>query len=225
MSLFFCIIIEYNANILFFGGILIKKVLDVFGISEMTANFKNVRTITLTAVLIALTIVGNGPAQIIVIPPDFLIIRFGFIFLASIAFLFGPSVAFAAGFITSMLTAVLFPTGGNLGFNPLFDLNAGLAGILYAVFLYRRNYKSEYFVIWIVAAKFAINLICNIFINTYLIRGYVGSLAEIITITRVFKNIVLLPGEIIVMLIVIKYIAAAAQKYKFIKPPKILKKT
>jgi len=175
-----------------------------------------VRTISLTAVLTALTIIGNGVTKIPLAMG--LEIRFGFIFLSTIAFLFGPAVTFAAGFITSLLTFLLFPTG--FPFNPLFDLNAGLAGAIYAIFLYRRNYKSEYFIIWIVAAKAFVNLICNIFINTYLLRGYFGSLAEILTITRVFKNVMLLPGEIIVMLIVIKYVADAAYKYKFMKSAK-----
>jgi len=171
-------------------------------------------------VLIALTIIGNG---LLKIPLSMgLEIRFGFIFLSTIAFLFGPIVTFAAGFIASVLAFLLFPTG--YGFNPLFDLNAGLAGFIYALFLYRRNYKSEYFIFWIVSAKIAVNLICNIFINTYLFRGYFGSFAEIITITRVFKNVALLPIEIVLMLIVIKYVAASAYKYNFIKKPLKLRK-
>jgi len=197
--------------------IFIKKIFDVLGISEMANNFKNVRTITLTAVLVALTIIANGLIKIPLVMG--LEIRFGFIFLSTIAFLFGPVAAFAAGFITSVLTFLLFPTG--FAFDVRFDLNAGLAAAIYAIFLYRRNYKSEYFVVWIVAAKIAVNFICNIIINTYLLRGYLGSAAEIITITRVFKNFALLPGEIIVMLIVIKYVASAAHKYHFIKPVKI----
>ena len=203
----------------FLGGIFIKKVLDILGISDIADNFKNVRTIALTAVLIALTIVGNGVTKIPIMPG--LNITFGFIFLSAIAYLFGPVVTFAAGTIASMLTFLLFPTG--FAFDPRFDLNAGLAGAIYALFLYRRNYKSEYFIIWIVAAKAAVNFICNIIINTYLLKGYLGSAAEVVTITRLFKNIVLLPGEIIVMLIVIKYIAGAAYKYKFIKPKNLAK--
>ena len=180
----------------------------------MTNNFKNVRTISLTAVLIALTIIGNGLTKIPLAMG--LEIRFGFVFLSTIAFLFGPVVTFAAGFITSVLTFLLFPTG--FAFDLRFDLNSGLAGLIYAIFLYRRNYKSEYFIVWIVSAKIAVNLICNIIINTYLFRGYFGSVAEILTVTRVFKNFMLLPGEIVVMLVVIKYVAAAAHKYHFIKP-------
>lgn len=185
----------------------------------MAGNFKNVRTVALTAVLIALTVVGNGVTKI---PLSMgLEIRFGFIFLSTIAFLFGPAATFAAGFITSVLTFLLFPTG--FPFDLRFDLNAGLAGFIYAVFLYRRNYKSEYFIFWIVASKIAVNFICNLIVNTSLLKGYIGSFAEILTITRIFKNVALLPGEIVVMLVVIKYVAEAAKKYKFVKPGEIRK--
>jgi ECF transporter S component (folate family) len=192
---------------------MIKRILDVLGISEMAANFKNVRTIALTAVLIALTVVGNGMTKIPIAMG--LEIRFGFIFLATIAYLFGPVVTFAAGFITSTLAFLLFPPG--LGYNVLFDLNAGLSGFIYAVFLYRRNYKSEYFIVWIVAAKVAVNFICNIIINTALLKVYIGSFADLVSITRVFKNVALLPGEIVLMLIVVKYVAESAKRYKFVK--------
>lgn len=191
--------------------------MNILGITEIAGNIKNVRTITLTAVLVALTIVANG---VIKIPLAMgLEIRFGFLFLSVIAFLFGPVPAFAAGTITSMLTFVLFPTG--FAFNPLFDLNAGLAGFLYAVFLYKKNPKSEYFIVWILCAKASVNFICNIIVNTYLLRIYFGSAAQFITLSRVFKNIALLPIEIILMLLFIKFIAVYTQKYNFINPAHI----
>jgi ECF transporter S component (folate family) len=145
-------------------------------------------------------------------------IRLGFIFLSTIAFLFGPLFAFAAGFITSILGFLLFPTGGF--FNPLFDLNIGLSGFLFAIFLYKKNYKSEFFIIWISASKIVVNFVCNIFINTHLLImfGYIpATTKEIVTITRIFKNVALLPGEIIVMLFVLKFVAAYAKKFKFVK--------
>ena len=178
----------------------------------MSANMKNVRTVTLAAALIALTIVADGALRIVVWMG--LEVRFGFLFLAVIAYLFGPVAAFASGVITGMLAFLLFPTG--FPFDPRFDLNSGLAGIIYAVFLYKRNVKSEYFIIWILSAKVAVNLICNIIINTYLLRGYMGSAAEVLTIARLFKNIVLLPVEIVLMFVIIKFVADYARRYKFL---------
>jgi len=189
-----------------------RKILNILGIADMAAGFRNIRTITLTAVLIALTIVGN---RILIIPimPG-LEIRFGFIFLASIAFLLGPISAFAAGFLASMLGFILFPSG--FPFDPRFYLNAGLSGVIFALFLYKRNPKSEYFIIWILAGRLAVNLINNIIINTYLFRGHFLAAAEIVATARVFRNVVLLPVEIIMMLAVIKFIANYSERYNFI---------
>ena len=189
----------------------------------MKNNFKNVRTITLTAILIALTIIGN---RFFVIPiiPKMLEIRFGFLFLAVIAYFFGPVAAFVAGVATSMLGFIAFPSGA--AFNPLFDLNEGLKGVIYAIFLYKRNHKSEYFIIWIVAARTMVKLICHIIINTHLLIAFKiipNNGAGIVTISRVFSNVALLPLDILMMLFILKFAATYAYKYNFIKFPKLRK--
>ena len=179
-------------------------------------NFKNVRTITLTGILIALTIAGNVITKIPIPLGQGLEIRFGFVFFSMIAFLFGPVVAFAAGLIENTLSYIL-GAGGFAGFDIRFGLNMGLAGVIYSIFLYKRNHKSEYFIIWIIAAKASVNFINHIIINSYLLRFYLGPSADIINTARIFKNVMILPVEIIIMLIVLKYAAKAARQYNFIK--------
>jgi ECF transporter S component (folate family) len=157
--------------------------------------------------------------------PGMLEIRFGFLFLATIAFLFGPIVGFAAGFLTNMLGFLLFSGAG--AFNPLFDLNVGLMGVFYAVFLYRRNPKSEYFIIWIVLAQAAVNVVCRIIINTYLLIliGFIPAEGEVfITTIRLFRNITLMPLEIVMLLAVLKFTATYAVKFNFVKLPDHTKK-
>ena len=180
----------------------------------MIGNFKNVRTITLTAVLIALTIVGNSFVKIPVMP-GMLEIKFGFIFFSVIAFLFGPVVAFGAGLIEN--TVSFFISGSGV-FDIRYGLNAGLAGILYSIFLYRKNYKSEYFIIWITAAKASVNFICNIVVTGFLLKEYFGESYKILTDIRIFKNIGMLPVEILIMFFVLKAISKTAVSFKFIKP-------
>ena len=187
------------------------KFLDISG----AGNLKNIRALTLTAILVALAVVGYGLLRIEPMPG--VRVSFGFVFLAVTAYMFGPAVAFPAGVIANMLAFVVFPTGA--AFNPLFDLNRGIAGILYAVFLYRRNHKSEYFIIWIVMAQAAVNFICNIIINTYLLMlfGFIPANAlGVITTVRIFRNITFMPVEVILLFIVLKFIAVYAQKYKFL---------
>ena len=145
-------------------------------------------------------------------------IRFGFLFLAVIAFLFGPVIAFSAGFLTNMLGFLMFSAGGV--FNPLFDLNVGLMGVIYAVFLYKRNHKSEYFIIWVAAAQILVNVVCRIIINTHLlmIMGFIpADSTNIVTTIRLFRNITLLPVEILMLLFILKFVAVYAKRYNFIK--------
>lgn len=191
------------------------KIADMLGINDAVAGFKNVRTLALTAILIALAVIGYGLLRIEPIPG--VRVSFGFVFLATIAFLFGPVTAFFAGVMANMLAFVMFPSGAS--FNPLFDLNRGVAGILYAIFLYKRNFKSEYFIIWVIAAKASVNFICHIVINTYLLiwMGFIHSDSiNVFTTIRVFRNVLFLPVEIIIMFIVLKFAAVYARKYNFI---------
>ena len=165
--------------------------------------------------LIALTIVGNSFIKIPVVP-GMLEIRFGFMFYSVVAFLFGPIVAFAAGIIEN--TVSFFMSSGGGVFDIRYGFNAGLAGILYSVFLYRKNYKSEYFIIWIAAAKASVNFVCNIIVTGYLLKEYYGESFKVLTATRIFKNIGMLPIEILIMFFVLKAVSTAAVRTNFIKP-------
>ena len=125
-------------------------------------------------------------------------------------------MAFTAAFTASVVTILMFPTGAS--FNPLFDLNSGLAGIFYAIFLFRRNYKSKYFIIWVIAARVTVRFVCNIFINTYLmvLFGFVpreGGGAWIIS--RLTTNIVMLPIDIFLLFAILKLAGSITQRYKF----------
>ena len=177
-----------------------NKISNVLGVN----NFRNVHALTLTSMLIALTVVCNGLFRITIIP-NVLFIVVGFLFIATIAYLFGPVMAFTAAFTASVVTMLMFPTGAS--FNPLFDLNRGLAGIFYAIFLFRRNHKSKYFIIWVIAARVTVRFVCYIFINTYLmvLFGFIprgGGGAWIIS--RLTTNIVMLPIDIFLLFAILK---------------------
>ena len=203
------------------GGVYINKILDMLGISDITditnpsGRSRNIRAVTLTAVLISLTIAGNSFVKIPIIP-GMLEIRFGFVFFSIIAFLFGPVVAFAAGIIENTISFFMNP-GGSI-FDIRYGLNAGLAGILYAIFLYRKNYKSDYFIIWITAAKASVNFICNVVITGFLLKEYFGESYRILTAVRLAKNIGMLPIEILIMFFVLKAVLKAAMNLGILKP-------
>ena len=197
------------------------KILEISGVE----NFKNIRALVLTAMMISLAVICNGLLRIEVIP-NVLHIVFGFLFIAVVAFLFGPAMGFAAGFIASVITFLFFPPAG-ASFNPLFDLNRGLAGAFYGLFLFRRNPNSEYFIIWIVAVRVTVRAVCYLLINTSLmvLMGIIhGDAAGAWMAARLVTNIVALPVDILLMFTILKFVQVVAQRYKFTAPAKILKK-
>jgi ECF transporter S component (folate family) len=182
------------------------KFLDTSGVQ----NFKNIRALTVTAMLIALTIVGDT-LPVLRIIPGVIEIRFGFIFLATIAFLFGPALGFSAGVISNVISFLVFPGGV---FNPLFDLNKGLEGIFYASFLYKKNAKSKYFIIRIAAARICVNVICNMIIRTALLIQS-GALANswVAISPRIVSNAARLPVDIMLLIIILTFTAKIAQRF------------
>ena len=185
------------------------KAIKNFGLIffESAQSFKKVRNLTLISLFTALVVVGN----IIRIPivPGSLEIRFGYIFMSSTAFLFGPVAACVAGIISDLIAYVLNPGGV---FHPGFTLNAALGGIIYGIFLYKKNPDSPYFIINIVISKALVNLAINIILTPIWLFGLFGSAGKMLTLVRLYKNIVILPIEIIIMFVVIKSLTAILKK-------------
>lgn len=103
-----------------------------FGSFKKSAlELKSVRCIVVTALLIALELAIKQLT--ITVSPE-LKISFAFLAKASIGMLYGPTVSFAAGIVSDVVSFLIKPTGT---FSPLFTLQEGLAGMLYGLFLYK----------------------------------------------------------------------------------------
>ena len=99
---------------------------------DSALEFKNLRCITVTAMLIALNLALKSVTVYIT---DDLKISFSFLALAAIGMLFGPTVSFLSGAITDILGLLIANTIG--AFNPLFTLVEAVGAMLYGLFLYR----------------------------------------------------------------------------------------
>ena len=176
-------------------------------------NFKKPRTLVLASLLISLSVVGDA----ISIPVgEHLFISFSFIFLSAIAFLFGPIVAFASGMIVDVIGFMI--NSGGYAFDLRYTIIGGFTGILYSIFLYKRDAFSKFFIVNIFFAKASVNLIINVILNYILMRGYFGNAASMFAVLRIFKNIGMLPVEMLIMLFVLKAVSRAAVSYRFIEP-------
>lgn len=149
---------------------------------DSAKEFKSIRTLTITAMLIAVSYVLESRTIFLANAK----INFAFIALATIGMLFGPVVAFFAGGICDVVGFLAAPKDG---FLPLYVLIAMLQGLIYGMLLYKKTGKT--LVVFLVISRFLDVVFINMIINTYanIHYGFVAS-QSISTIikARALKN-------------------------------------
>ena len=169
-------------------------------------SFREVRMLAVCAMFIALRVVLSS----VFIPVgENLRIYFTF-FLASLgASIYGPLMALAEGFLSDIIGYILFPSGA---FFPGYTLSAMLSSFLYALFFYRQNIT----VLRVFLCKLTVNVLVNICLGSLWSallfgKGYLYYLAK-----SVLKNLLLLPIETAVMVLVFRTIRPLLIRMKLI---------
>ena len=156
-------------------------------------ELRSTRCLAVTALLIAINVTLDLLGLSIKLPPN-LRIGFGFLCNASIGMLFGPVVGMMAG----VCTDVLGYFAGNLSMGayfPGYTLTAVVGGLIWGLWLYPRKIT-----VWrAIGAKTCINLFCNICLNTLWLTVTGGKARSVLLVTRVPKNLILLPIEIVLV--------------------------
>jgi len=160
---------------------------------------KSVRLITVCAMLIAVEIVLNRLLSF-----NTLGVKVGFSFVPIViaAYFYGPWVAATVYAIADFLGAVLLPIGP---YHPGFTLCAGLMGMLYGYFLYRKDGGSVRFFPGVVVPALVNNLVLGLFVNTlwvamlYSSNGYWGWFAY-----RLPEYAVLIPLNLLLTPIILR---------------------
>lgn len=199
------------------------------------ANFKrsakelgNIRSLAVTAILIALDLVLKAFVTIR-FPAPIGKISVAFLALAAIGMLYGPVVSSLAAAITDILGLVVSQEIS--AFNPMYTLVEVTAGFLYGLFLYNITVVKPDFsggkaffksivsnwssFLRIVAAKLLVILICNIFMTNlaHVITGYIAPDTFMATLSiSIGKNFIKMPFDIILMLLTMYPINAAYKK-------------
>lgn len=195
-------------------------------------ELKNLRTLCVTAILIALDLVLKTFVNVQI--SEELKLNFAFVAVAAIGMLYGPAVAGAACFITDILGYFLKPSGG---FSPMFTIIEMTGGIIYGCFLYNFNpVKLEFSsgkefgrslldnwqaVLRIALAKVTVAVICNLIMTPFAITiqktleagaynsdvFWVGLWTRIHT--RLIKNAIEAPVHIVILIFALFPIMAA----------------
>ncbi len=148
----------------------------------------NSRTVSIMGVLIASEIVLSRFASI---SAWNIRIGFGFVPLVIAAMLLGPVKAGIIGALSDILGATLFPIGA---YFPGFTLTALCTGIIYGVFLHKRETLLR-----IVLAVGINQLILSLLLNTLWISVLYGSPYGTLFMTRIVQCAILIPVQIVVI--------------------------
>ncbi|MGN0663508.1 MAG: folate family ECF transporter S component [Negativibacillus sp.] len=157
---------------------------------QAAADAKNIRMLTLAALLIALRLILSN----FYIPvAQGMNIYFGYLLNALGAAIYGPIMGIITGFVVDILGFILTPS--QYGFFFGYTITAMAGSFLYALFLYRTRVS----IVRIALAKAAVNVFVNILMGALwssmlFSKGYLYYLAR-----SVVKNVVMLPVEILLL--------------------------
>lgn len=208
-----------------------------FGMFKSSAlELKSVRTLTVTAMLCALSVVIEMNAFMVNPTTK---VNFAFVALAAVGLLFGPVVGMLAGAVCDIAGFLINP--GGYGFNPVYTLIAVMQGLIYGMALYHSFYGKKYEIVLrrvgtgretdigmylrLVVARLADVVVINLFLNTlnlYLMNtaGGGASVGGFFTflLPRLIKNLVELPVDLILMFTVLPVVMTAYRRVFRLRP-------
>ena len=148
------------------------------------------RTITTAGLLLAIQMVLSSYGVIEV--TDSLKISLAHLAVAPSAILFGPVVAGIQGALSDLLGFILKPTGP---YFPGFTLSAALLGVIYGLLLYKTRRAP-----WqIILARVLVCVLVNIVLNTLFLTMLYGPSRLATLPLRVFKNLIQLPIDCLLL--------------------------
>ena len=130
--------------------------------------------------------------------------------------IYGPLVGLAVGAVSDTLGYLVFPSG--VYFLP-FILTEMLSSFIFGLFFWRRKITVPR----VLAAKFVVNLICNIILTSLFMKWMYVFLGDekattynVINLVRIVKNLVLFPAESVLISLIIGAFIPALKSMKLI---------
>lgn len=173
---------------------------------QSAKNLRSTRYLAIMAIFIALKVAQSG----FFLPVgENLRISFGYLLISVEACIIGPIPALVSGFVTDIIGFIVFPSGA---FFPGYTLSAMLNCFIFAIFLYQTRIT--------IFKLFTARLLINVLINATL-----GSLWTSMLYSKGFtyyfsvsimKNMMLLPLEVFLLILVFKLVIPTLEKKNFI---------
>ena len=178
-------------------------------------ELKDTRSLVFAALILALRI-AMKPLKI-PIAAD-VNITFGFIVNALGSMVYGPVVALLGGAVSDTLGYLVAPSGAY--YFPFIILEM-MGSFIFALFLYSTDITPTRLIL----SKFCVNLFVNILLNEPIMVRYYQlfytSVYQPFVLVRIVKNIVMLPIESVILMIVFKAMIPPLEKVGFRVPGKV----
>jgi len=159
------------------------------------AELKNVRSIVLCALFVALRIAVKSLR--IPIVPGTVYVTFDFIVNSLGAMIYGPLLGLLGGAVSDTVGALVFPTGPY--FFPYIFVEMTSA-FLFGLFFYRAHLSATR----VILARFSVSVVCNLLMTPAIMlwqKSLLGEQYAFFSLARVIKNVALLPLESVILVI------------------------
>lgn len=168
------------------------------------------KKIILTAMLLAMLIILS---RFLSIKTPITKISFAFIPTMLCAIWLGPKWTVLLNVLGDVIGATLFPTG------PYFvgyTISTAIAGLIYGLLLYKKDKDSftEWeFVVRVVISVVLVAVISNMGLNTLWVSITTGKAFKVLFMTRIVKQLIMIPVHIVVIIFIEKILREPFDKY------------
>ncbi|MBQ2451469.1 MAG: folate family ECF transporter S component [Lachnospiraceae bacterium] len=166
------------------------------------SNLKNVKTLTLSGMFIALSVVCgflNLPIT------QFIEIRFGSLMLAVSGMLLGPAISAVIGALSDIIAFMVKPTGP---FFPGFTISAAVSGIIFGFMLHKKELT-----IWrIFLAECIHTFVVGFILNSLWLSILYNNAFIAVVSSRAVKELIMLPINTILLTMIIKSTSKAINR-------------
>lgn len=159
------------------------------------------KKIIITAIFLAMNIILS---RFLSVKTPIMKISFAFIPTMLCAIWLGPKWTILLNVLGDVIGATLFPTG------PYFigyTISTAVAGFIYGILLYKKDsdsFSNINFIIRVIIAVVLVAIIVNMGLNTLWTSITTGKAYQVLFVTRVVKQLLMIPVHIIVILFIEK---------------------
>lgn len=170
------------------------------------------KKIILSGILLALLIVLN---RFVSIKTNLLVLSFSFIPVMMAAIWLGPKYTTLIAALGDFIGAILFPFGT---YFPGFTLSAGLVGLIYGNFLYKKpeqEISNKQFIVKLIISNLLVLGVVEIFVVSIWLNMLYGKAYFVIISTRVLAQVIMFPIRIITIFFLEKLTRPIVNRYLY----------